>query len=418
MPTPLNGLAVVFALLLVCLCHGWSYKATSNYGPTTWPTYFPQCDAAARVQSPIAFTAAERTAATTADFTWSFHRLVTPTTTGINFQTALNSGGLLHAYPLAPFPFTLLRRSTSTDSVLNQSTVYLLEIVYHTAVEHTGAVSEAVAGEVQYVFGDSAGGSPTIVFAQPIVASATATVSADTSIAMTLLSYLTTYQTQTQNGASTLNFITPAMPYLFLNNSNALSTRAITYYGTTSWPPCHAVRVVVSLTRALIPSTLFTTIYAAGNKVFTARIAQSRPVGMPAVTYLLVRQGNALDATNVPLYTPAPTQYVDVTVVIRVPNPHNEYMMDAIIALVALNGVLIISISTLLLARWEVIEWPMWLGGLRRPVEWWTNPQSTGAEDECEEDEEDEEGEEGEEDEEGDHEDAVEDEQALPAHAV
>ncbi|CUG06424.1 transmembrane protein, putative, partial [Bodo saltans] len=402
----------------VWLCHGWNYKTFSDYGPTSWPTYFPHCDATSQVQSPIAFTTGERTATTAAEFTWGFHRLITPTTTGINFQTTLNAGGLLHAYPLAAFPLTLQRMSTSSGAVVNQSTVYLLEIAYHTQAEHTGAIAETVSGEVQYVFGDTAGGAPSLVFAQPIVATTAATVAADTSIAMTLLSYVTSYVSTTQSGASTLNYITPTMPYLFLNNTNALSTRAMSYYGTTTWPPCSPVRVVVSLTRAMIPATLFTTLYSASNKVFTARAVQARPVSMPAVTYLQVQQGNALDANNIPLNTPAPTQYVDVTVVVRVPNRHNEYMMDAIIGLVALNGVLLIAIAVILLARWEVIEWPMWLGGLRRPVEWWTNPQSTGADGENDEDEEDEEDEEGEEGEEGEHEYAEEDEQALRAHAA
>lgn len=366
--------ALVLALtVLVHMCQCWSYSDVSTFGPTRWVNYFPRCNETLRAQSPIALTAAERTSATPTDFSLSFHRLIDATTEGVNFQTGLNTGGLLTAFPSSPFPMVLRRE----DQFVSQSTVYLNSIVYHSSAEHTGALSVTAQGEVQYVFAPTPTGEPTMIVAQPMIVHAAATASSDTSIAMLLLSRLGAYLSSTQTGGNTLNYVTPQMPYLFLNSSSAMSTRAIVYQGTTSWPPCFPVQVVVSLSPATIPTSLFLTIFAAGNQVRTARPAQSRSA-VPAVSYAQLLQGSALNSANVPLFTPAPTRYVNQTILRIVGNPQNEYMMDAIIGLVALNGVLVLCIGVLLLARLEYIEWPMWLGGLRRPVEWWTNPRSFG----------------------------------------
>mmetsp|Transcript_19100 Transcript_19100/g.21904 ORF Transcript_19100/g.21904 Transcript_19100/m.21904 type:complete len:90 (+) Transcript_19100:77-346(+) len=69
-------------------------------------------------------------------------------------------------------------------------------------------------------------------------------------------------------------------------------------------------------------------------------------------------------------------------------------MLAAIMALVATNAALMTGIVVLTLARFEWIGLPMWLGGLNRDVEWWTNPEFVESDEEDEE-EYDEEGEEG-----------------------
>ena len=92
-----------------------------------------------------------------------------------------------------------------------------------------------------------------------------------------------------------------------------------------------------------------------------------------------------------------------VVVTRTVPNETNERLMVTIISLTTLDVVLVLYIFLLLLARYEYVDVPEWLGGLNKPVDWWRNPSNPkiefcGYDDAAEEEYDDEE--EGEEEEE------------------
>lgn len=388
---------VLILLAVAHCCHAWSYNASSTYGPTRWSATFSQCDAAFGPQSPITFTATDRSSIVNAANPPQlvFNRILS-STADVIFTTGMNTGGLIVSQPLAAFPVRVQRRN-SGGIVVSSTTMYLLEIAFHSGIEHQGAIGASASMEIQYSFSSTVGGTPSLVFVQIAQSSSAALELFDWSATRLILSSVAGYASSTSQGAHSFTTINATTPFLFLNSSASYGVRSVSIGTSTTYPPCTPVEMVVSTSPVLVLASIVSAVYTAGNAVATTRPTQDRSA-VATLNALNVYQSFAVSAAGAPLYTPQPTQYVDVTTVRYTPNPHNEYMMDAIIGLVALNGVLIVGIVLLLLARWEIIEWPTWAGGLRQPVEWWTNPQSAAVEFSDEEDEED--GEEGEEEEE------------------
>lgn len=376
----------ILALALLQGSDAWTYVGSSSFGPSFWAAYFPDCNSTVQQQSPTPLVPP----AGPVQYTLSAARMIPATLRTVTFTTMQNSGGLLIARPLSDFPMRFRQVGGFAPS---DRTMYLREIAYHIGLEHRRYYSGTITPvmEVQYFLSENSGELPTVGVAQ-LVTSTPTPISAfvDTSVGYKVLTSVSAYTSTMNSGGSVNNDIDTSVAHVFLG-ATLNATSAVVYRGTMPYPPCANVRMVVCTTPVSLPQQMIQFLQIASSNRATTRPMQETTGSFVAFTKINFREGPPTDGNGVEVPTPAPVILAPQRVARVVANPVNTAMMQAIIALVATNVGLLLYIGLLLLARWEVIEWPTWLGGLGRSVEWWTNPKSAGCEDDDDEAEEEEE---------------------------
>ena len=390
-----GGLSSLFVLVSAFIGLGtcWDYSATSPTGINSWGTFFPQCLVAQ--QSPITFYSSEtRADATHTDLV----RIQNASGVTVNALIYSGDGGLITAKFNRPVYFRFRNQNYIIQS-----------IVFHSTTEHN-SVSPKASGELQILCALSATGATSLVLAVQFAPTSDSAAALQVSVVASLMNVIAN-QTSLLAAKGEVSAKIPFDAPLFNFPGDTL---AMTYSGSISFPPCNRFVTVVVFSSALqFPATLTSSIRKTTNGVVTVRPRQQRDAATQAFR-LNVTELPTADEKLMPLSTPHPVQYINDLVPTPVSNPQNLSMEIAIICLTVFCVVLVLVILVLLLARYEYVDLPTWLGGISRRVEWWENPKSARTVVNSDEDGEDEEGGEEEEDEEGDEEEEGEEVEMAP----
>ena len=363
--------------LLTTASFAWDYDDSSPFGPAHWGTLFPACNPTTSQQSPIGLTSADLATTNTVAARYSFHRQQTTHNGDIFLITSPDAGGLVKTLPSEAVPFVVV--SWNADGTeQSRRTKYLHSIAWHSAVEHAGVQSNANA-EMQIHLADRLGGPPTMVISQ-LLDWTTTTLSTKVpfSIPELALESIGESANNLAAGGAVSTVLHDANVDLFFNFSTEdAAMSAVRYAGAVSSPYCTPVSEVIVLSNAfLIPYTLYQRLLHSSSSIDTKRPLQTR-LGSTTTTRVVLAAGYPMNSGGVLVDTPAPTVIQEVLVPHTVMSEEAQRLRVVVIALGALCVGLSLVLTMLVLARWEVIDVPMWLGGIAKPVEFWTNPEST-----------------------------------------
>lgn len=354
-----TGVATVLLLLCVTPAQSWSYDPQSTTGINEWTTYYPDCNPATSQQSPIAFREHDMYQAIASSLTF---RRIQNSTEDIYAMTLVAEGGLLETV-----------FSPAVHIRLESTNYYVESVIFHTAAEHN-SFRLASSMEVQVFLSIvNAQEHPTIVLSLNLVGSDAARLNPQASILASLLDNIRS-NTRTLAVRTPVSFLlSHGIPLFNLPND----TTALEYTGSVTFPPCHKGSTVLMLSSALEvpPAVLRALREATASPIRTARPRQARLSTTVVHRVSLVEQSTAT-SNLAPLFTPNPIIRVNVTAWSERSNPRNLNMKIAIICLTCFCVAMLSYAALLVLARYEVIDLPTWLGGLARRVEWWENPKS------------------------------------------
>jgi len=255
---------------------------------------------------------------------------------------------------------------------LDRTDHYLLKAIYlHNGVEHTDFIGVDADAEMQFLLQSVTTGQ--LVLLCVLLQSSEAGQLVSPSIATSVLSHISTVSSMLSQGSLSTVPIDASATLM----APGIRLDGVQYTGSLPLPPCMTgVTVLVSNTVQQVPTATIMALSLASGGIRTARPLQQ---GSPIVTLMsLTISATTVSADGLVTPTPpAPTRGPQTTTIVRVvvANPVNDALVIAIISLSSFCFAMVLAMVALLLVRLEFFDVPLWLGGLRRRVEWWENPK-------------------------------------------